>query len=192
PGCRDGQLIAREQSPSLATILRVTDDGALEGAVEGELDHDEEALAEHVEALGEAPEAAPAAGLPGGSGGQEVPLLTNGQLAQLFHEIGDLLEVKGELRFKTVAYHRAADAIGRSPVEVARAYREGRPPEIPGVGKAISDKIAEAAATGRMTHHDKLLAEFPPTLLDLLRLPGMGPKTVRSVYTELGVRTLEE
>jgi DNA polymerase (family X) len=124
--------------------------------------------------------------------GAQPPLLTNGQLAQLFHEIGDLLEVKGELVFKTVAYHRAADAIGRSPVEVARAYREGRPPEIPGVGKAIADKIAEAATTGRMAYHDKLLAEFPPTLLDLLRLPGMGPKTVRAVYTELGVRTLDE
>ena len=49
-------------------------------------------------------------------------LRTNAELAQVFHEIGDLLEVKGELRFKTVAYHRAADAIGRSPVEVARAY----------------------------------------------------------------------
>ena len=55
----------------------------------------------------------------------EVPLLSNGQLAQVFHDIGDLLEVKGELVYKTVAYHRAADAIGRSPVEVAKAYREG-------------------------------------------------------------------
>jgi DNA polymerase (family 10) len=135
-----------------------------------ELDHDEEALA--------------AAG--------ETPLLTNAQLATMFHEIGDLLEVKGELVFKTVAYHRAADAIGRSPVEVARSYREGRPPDIPGVGKAIADKIAEAATTGRMTYHERLLAEFPPTLLDLLRLPGMGPKTVRAVYVELGVRNLEE
>src|SRR6187402_3553686 len=66
----------------------------------------------------------------------EVPLLTNGQLAQVFHDIGDLLEVKGELVFKTVAYHRAADAIGRWPVEVSRAYREGHPPEIAGVGKS--------------------------------------------------------
>jgi DNA polymerase (family 10) len=146
-----------------------------------ELEHDEEALADEIEAARR-----PAAG------GGDVPLLTNGQLAQLFHDIGDLLEVKGELVFKTVAYHRAADAIGRSPVEVARAYREGHPPEIPGVGKAISDKLAEAATTGRMTYHDNLLAEFPTTLLDLLRLPGMGPKTVRAVYTELGVKTLDE
>jgi len=122
----------------------------------------------------------------------EVPLLSNGELARIFHEIGDLLEVKGELVFKTVAYHRAADAIGRQPVEVSRAYREGHPPEIPGVGKAISDKIAEAAATGHLGYHERLLAEFPPTLLDLLSLPGLGPKTVRQIYTELGIATLDE
>lgn len=147
---------------------------------------DEEALAEELEGAAGGSEAA------GAAAAGEVRLLTNGQLAQLFHEIGDLLEVKGELVFKTVAYHRAADAIGRSPFEVARAYREGHPPEIPGVGKAISDKIAEAATTGRMAYHDNLVAEFPATLLDLLRLPGMGPKTVRAVYTELGVKTLDE
>ena len=51
--------------------------------------------------------------------------LTNGQLARIFHEIGDMLELKGELVFKTVAYHRAADAIGRSPVDIVSAYRSG-------------------------------------------------------------------
>lgn len=122
----------------------------------------------------------------------DTPLPTNGELAQIFHEIGDLLEVKGELVFKTVAYHRAADAIGRQPMDVARAYREGHPPEIPGVGKAISDKLAEAARTGTVTYHQKLLAEFPTTLLELLRLPGLGPKTVRLIYTQLGISTLDE
>jgi DNA polymerase (family 10) len=93
--------------------------------------------------------------------------------------------------YKTVAYHRAADAIGRSPVEVARAYREGHPPEIPGVGRAIADKLAELSATGRLGYHERLLAEFPPTLLDLLRIPGLGPKTVRQLYTTFGIATLE-
>src|SRR6185312_16047013 len=122
----------------------------------------------------------------------EVPLLSNGQLAQVFHDIGDLLEVKGELVYKTVAYHRAADAIGRSPVEVAKAYREGKPPDIAGVGKAIADKLQELATTGRSEYRDKLLAEFPTTLLEMLRLPGVGPKTVRQLYRELGVKTVDE
>ena len=82
--------------------------------------------------------------------------LTNGDLARIFHEIGDMLEVKGELVFKTVAYHRAADAIGRSPVDLVAAYRGGTPPRIPGVGAAISDKIAELATTGRMAFYDRL------------------------------------
>ena len=122
----------------------------------------------------------------------EVPLLTNGQLAQVFHDIGDLLEVKGELPFKTVAYHRAADAIGRSPYEVARSFREGKPPSIPGVGKSMSATISELATTGRSAYRDTLLAEFPTTLLEMLRLPGVGPKTVRLIYNELGVKTVDE
>src|SRR5689334_18904975 len=85
--------------------------------------------------------------------------LTNGDLARIFHDIGDMLEVKGELRFKTVAYHRAADAIGRSPVDLVAAYRAGGDvPKIPGVGAAISDKITELATTGRMRYYDKLIA----------------------------------
>src|SRR6476620_11674640 len=99
--------------------------------------------------------------------------LTNGRLARIFHEIGDMLELKGELVFKTVAYHRAADAIGRSPFDVAGAYRAGDRPQIPGVGKAIQDKIAELVETGHMRYYDKLRAAVPPTLVELLQIPGL-------------------
>jgi len=118
--------------------------------------------------------------------------LTNGGLARIFHEIGDMLELKGELIFKTVAYHRAADAIGRSPVDLVSAYRSGNPPQIPGVGVAISDKIRELATTGHMAFYDRLRAEVPPSLVELLRIPGLGPKTVRQLNTELGIETVED
>jgi DNA polymerase (family 10) len=118
--------------------------------------------------------------------------LTNGLLARIFHEIGDMLEVKGELVFKTVAYHRAADAIGRSPVDLVAAYRSGNPPKVPGVGQAISDKIAELVTTGRMRFYDKLREEIPPSLVGLLQIPGLGPKTVKQIYEELGIETLED
>jgi DNA polymerase (family X) len=118
--------------------------------------------------------------------------LTNGDLARIFHDIGDMLEVKGELVFKTVAYHRAADAIGRSPVDLVSAYRAGERPRIGGVGQAISDKIAELATTGRMAFFDKLRAEVPPGLVDLLRIPGLGPKTVRQLSTELGIESMAD
>jgi DNA polymerase (family X) len=118
--------------------------------------------------------------------------LTNGDLARIFHEIGDMLEVKGELRFKTVAYHRAADAIARSPVDLVAADRAGDPPKIAGVGAAISDKITEVVTTGRMAYYDKLIAEVPPSLVELLRIPGLGPRTVRQIWLDLGVLTMDD
>ncbi len=117
--------------------------------------------------------------------------LTNADLARIFHEIGDILELQGELGFKTVAYHRAADAIGRSPVDVVSAYRSGKAPRIPGVGKAISDKIEELATTGQMRYLDRLRAEIPASLVDLLQIPGLGPKTVRQLHQELGIENLD-
>jgi DNA polymerase (family 10) len=118
--------------------------------------------------------------------------LTNGDLARIFHEIGDMLEVQGELVFKTVAYHRAADALGHSPIDVPDAYRRGERPRTPGVGQAISDKIAELVATGHMRLYDRLRAEVPPSLVEMLQVPGLGPKTVKLVHETLGVNTLED
>ena len=118
--------------------------------------------------------------------------LTNAELARIFHEIGDMLELKGELVFKTVAYHRAADVIGRSPVDMVSAYRSGAPPRLPGVGKAISDKLAELATTGGLAFHDRLRAEVPPRLVELLQIPGLGPKTVRQLHEALGIGSLDD
>ncbi len=118
--------------------------------------------------------------------------LTNGALARIFHEIGDILELQGELVFKTVAYHRAADAIGRSPVDLVSAYRAGAAPRIPGVGKAISDKLEELATTGRLRLLDRLREEIPASLVGLLQIPGLGPKTVRQLHQELGITSLED
>ncbi len=121
----------------------------------------------------------------------DVPdLPTNGELAAVFHEIGDLLEVKGENPFKTVAYHRAADAIDKAPFDVAAAYAAGDRRPIAGVGGAIGDKIAELATTGRMAFHESLRAEMPATLVDILAIPGVGPKTVAMVWKGLGIDTV--
>jgi DNA polymerase (family X) len=128
----------------------------------------------------------------GPASGDEPPLPGNGDLARVFHEIGDMLEVKGEVVYKTVAYHRAADAIAHSPVEVARAYREGNPPRIAGVGEAIAAKIDELARTGRLAFYDRLREQVPPSLVALLEIPGVGPRTVRQLHDELGVETIED
>jgi len=117
--------------------------------------------------------------------------LTNGELGRIFHEIGDMLEIKGELVFKTVAYHRAADVIERSPVDLVAAYRAGTPPRLPGVGPAIGDKIDELARTGHLAFYDRLALEIPPGLVAILQIPGIGPKTVRQLHADLGISSVE-
>src|SRR5262249_46723047 len=81
---------------------------------------------------------------------------TNSDLARIFHTMGDILEVKGEIPFKTVAYHRAADAIARAPFDVAATYATGDRRPIPGVGQAIGDKIVELSTTGHMAAYERL------------------------------------
>jgi len=123
---------------------------------------------------------------------REPVLPSNAELAAVFDEIGSLLEIKGELVFKTVAYHRAADAIAHHPEHVAAAYRAGHPPRIAGVGEAISDKIAELVATGRLRFRERLHGEVPPTLVELLAIPGVGPRTVKGLWERHRIETLDD
>jgi DNA polymerase (family X) len=129
---------------------------------------------------------------PRASRGDDVPLLSNGELARIFYEIADMMELKGEVRFKAIAYSRAADSIAHSTMDVALGYREGRPPQLPGVGKAIDEKLAELADTGRLRFYERLRKELPPTLVDLLAIPGLGPRTVKTLHDQLGVTSLAE
>src|SRR6187549_2160230 len=118
--------------------------------------------------------------------------LTNASVAALFHEIADVLEITGELPFKIGAYRRAADSIAHCPTDVMAAYRSGTPPRLEGVGKAIDEKLAELATTGRMAYHERLVATVPPTLVTLLRVPGIGPRTAGDLWRALGIATLED
>lgn len=124
--------------------------------------------------------------------GGEPPLLDNHQLARIFYEIADMLEIRGELAFKVAAYRRAADSIAASPADVARAYREGRPPRLPGVGRAIDEKLAELAATGRLEYHERLRREIPPSVVELLRVPGLGPRTAGELWQQASIGSLDE
>ena len=99
----------------------------------------------------------PADRRPSYAAGDDVPALRNEQLATIFHEIADVLEITGELPFKIGAYRRAADSIAHTPGDVVAAYRAGTPPRLEGVGKAIDEKLAELADTGRLRYHEQLL-----------------------------------
>jgi len=112
-------------------------------------------------------------------------------IARILAEIGDLLEIKGENPFKIRAYRNASETVANETRRVASLTPAERL-DLPGIGKDIAAKIGELADTGVIRYHQELLQEFPPTILDLLNLQGVGPKTVARLYGDLGIRTLEE
>ncbi len=112
---------------------------------------------------------------------------TNNDLADIFDRIAGLLEIKGEVVFKIRAYQKAAESLRTLGEDINRVAAEGRLDDIPGVGKAISEKIAELLETGRLGFLEKLEAEVPPSLLQLLRVPDLGPRKVKLFWEQLGV-----
>ena len=117
--------------------------------------------------------------------------MDNLAIARVLGEIGDLLEIKNENPFKVRAYRNAADTITHlgDPVGSLPAAERLR---LPAVGKDLAAKIAELIDTGVCQYHQELLQEFPPTVLDLLRLQGVGPKTVALLYYTLGIKSLDD
>jgi DNA polymerase (family 10) len=117
--------------------------------------------------------------------------MDNLAIARILGEIADLLEIKGDNPFKIRAYRNAADTV----VHETRGISTLAPAErlaLPGIGKDLAAKIGELVDTGAIRYHQDLLQEFPPTVLDLLHLQGVGPKTVARLYGDLGIRTLDE
>ena len=114
--------------------------------------------------------------------------MNNAQIAETFESIAGLLEMKGEKVFTIRAYQRAARTIERLPMELSDMLSEEQDlREIPGIGKAISEKIAEMVETDSLGYYDRLKSEFPDGILDVMQIPGLGPKTVRRLWQELGV-----
>lgn len=112
-------------------------------------------------------------------------------MAQILGEIADLLEIKGENAFKIRAYRSGAETIAAWGDAVAR-MEEAQLRDLPGIGKDLAKKILELTSTGALTYHQELLQQFPPTILDLLRLQGVGPKTVALLYSSLNIKNLDE
>ena len=117
--------------------------------------------------------------------------MDNASIAQVLGEIADLLEIKGENAFKIRAYRSAADTIATTGDAVAR-MSDAQLRAIPGIGKDLAARVRELVDTGNSVYHRGLLEEFPPTMLDLLRLQGVGPKTVARLHATLGVTSLDE
>ncbi len=112
---------------------------------------------------------------------------TNAQLADIFQTIGNLLEIKGEIIYKILAYRKAADSLENLAGDAQAYWRDGKLNEIPGVGKAIAEKIDELFSTGRLEFFEKLKQEIPPTLEDVLQVPDVGPKKAALFWKQLGI-----
>ena len=107
-------------------------------------------------------------------------------------EIGTLLELKGENPFKTRAYLNAARTIEGLSEPLAKIVAENRLGEIKGVGKALTKKITELVTTGELKYYDELKASIPPGLIEMLEIPGLGPKKIQALNQKLGVDSVEK
>ena len=117
---------------------------------------------------------------------------TNEQIAELFENMGSLLEMKGDTVFKIRAYQRAARTIEQLSSPLATAVENGEDlTKIPGVGKAISEKISEYISTGQVSAYERLVEELPPGVLDLKEIPGVGPKMAMAISQQLGISTVD-
>jgi DNA polymerase (family X) len=118
--------------------------------------------------------------------------MTNAEIAAALDELGTLYELDGAVKYRVLAYSAAATAIRESPVSVAELAARGESTKVPGVGKTLAEKIDALIETGEIPAAAKLKAKFPPTLIELTRVPGMGAKTARRLFEELGITTMEE
>lgn len=118
--------------------------------------------------------------------------MNNRELAETFTLIANLLEIKGEVIYVTLAYRKAAENLTTLARDANEYWKEGKLKEIPGVGKAIAEKIDELLRTGKLEFLEKLKEEIPPGLADWLQVPGLGPKKVAMIWKELGITTLAE
>ncbi len=119
--------------------------------------------------------------------------MNNAEIAKVFYDVADLLDLKGENPFKIRAYQKAARSIEHSSVELEQVVKEGKNlREIPGVGEAIEQKIIDLVKTGKLKLFEDLKKEFPKGITTFLDIPGVGPKTANLLANKLGISSIEE
>jgi len=119
-------------------------------------------------------------------------MLNNRQLADTFTLIANLSEIKGEVIYVILAYRKASENLMSLGREASEYWKEGKLREIPGVGKAIAEKIDELLATGKLEFLEKLKLEVPASLADWLQVPGLGPKKIALIWRTLNITALTQ
>ena len=118
--------------------------------------------------------------------------MRNAEIAAALSELGTLYELDGAVRYRVIAYQEAARVIRDSPVSVEELARAGRATELPGVGKTLQEKILALVDTGSIPAAEKLKQRFPASLVEVTYVPGLGARTARRLYDELGIASLEQ
>jgi len=118
--------------------------------------------------------------------------MKNQLVADILYQIADLLDLKGEIFFKTRAYRMAAQTIEVYDEDIENVSKDGRLQEISGIGEALAKKITEIVNTGHLEYFEKLKKEIPASLLEMLNISGLGPKKVSALYKNLNIKTIEE
>jgi DNA polymerase (family X) len=116
----------------------------------------------------------------------------NKEIAQLFHDIADILEIKGANRFRVRAYQRAAQNIGGLTQNIELLIKEDRLKEIPGVGKDLAERIKEFSSTGKVSLYEDLKKSIPEGLIELLDISSIGPRTAKLLYEELKIKNVAD
>jgi DNA polymerase (family 10) len=117
--------------------------------------------------------------------------MTKEEVAAVLAEIGTLLELQGENPFRCNAYHNAARTIAQLETNLADLVAAGKLDDVPGIGETLRVKITTLVTTGQLPFYDDLKKKFPSGLLDMLRLPGVGPKKVKLLFDDLGIDSLD-
>lgn len=114
------------------------------------------------------------------------------KVARIFDEIAVLLELRGENPFKVRAYQAGARAVDALEVGLAELVESGEIAKVPGLGKALAEKVTLLVRTGKLEYYDELKASIPPGLIEMLEVPGLGPKKIKAIHEILGIDTLAE
>src|SRR6266540_2773709 len=116
----------------------------------------------------------------------------NAEVAEQFELLADFLELEGSDQFRPLAYRRAAQRMRETGGSIAQLAVEGKAKELSGIGKVIEEKIVQIVEDGQITALAERRARIPPDVVEFMHLPGLGPKTARRIWQELGVATLGE
>lgn len=119
------------------------------------------------------------------------PRLNNRQVAQYFRDIGDMMQILGENRFKILAYQNAARTLEELNRDIYAIFEEGALEDIPGVGEAIAEKISELLESGTIQFYERLTNQVPAGVVQMMRVPDVGPKTAERLWKELDITDLE-